>query len=299
MKNLKKYFMGMVMLAVLLVFPTKAWGAGTMNVTVGTTDNASAGDTVTVRLIGSNNPGISTFAVKLAYDSDYLTYNSATWSSTLTSDSGNMQMITPTTENSQSVLNISSVMVGNYSNNETIVTLNFTAKRAYTTMPVTLTSREVTDTNYDPVTVTIVADATAGLTSQSQSSTTSQAASQTTQTTSQASSQTTSQSSSQSSSETASQSTSQSTSQSSSQTAGGNDSNSSVSENTESERAASSGTSGSKGSSASTGSKGVDKTPKTGTIDVRVALAAAIVVFLVIAGICIYVLGKKKERHTS
>jgi LPXTG-motif cell wall-anchored protein len=52
-------------------------------------------------------------------------------------------------------------------------------------------------------------------------------------------------------------------------------------------------------SAGTSGSNGVDKTPKTGTIDVRVALAAAIVVFLVIAGICIYVLGRKKERHIS
>jgi hypothetical protein len=293
MKNLKKYFMGMVILAVLLVLPTKAWGAGTMNVNVGTTDNAVSGDAVTVRLVGSNNPGISTFAVKLAYDSDYLTYNNATWSSTITSDSGNMQMITATTENNQPVLNISAVMVNTYSNNETIVTLNFTVKRAYTTMPVTLTSREVTDANYDPVTLSIVVDATAGMTSQSQSSTTSQS---TSQNTSQSTSQTTSQSS-QNSSQSSSQNTSQSTSQDSSQTT---DNNNSGVQSTESELVSGSGTSAGKGSSAAaSSSKGVDKTPKTGTIDVRVALAAAIVIFLVIAGICIYVLGKKKERHTS
>jgi hypothetical protein len=277
MRNLKKYFMGMVMLAVLLVLPTKAWGAGTMNVTVGTTDNAASGDTVTVRLVGSNNPGISTFAVKLAYDSDYLTYNDATWSSTITSDSNNMEMITPTTEDSQPVLNISSIMTGTYSENETIVTLNFTAKSDYTTMPVTLTSREVTDADYDPVTLSIVVDATAGLTSESESETTSE---------------TTSQSSSQSSTQTTSQSSSESTEASES-----TESTESV-ESTEriGSKAASSGT----GSSNTTGTKdGVDKTPKTGTIDVRAALAIAIVVFLVIAGICLYVLGKKKERHTS
>ena len=33
-----------------------------MNLTVGTTNDAKAGDTVTVRLVGSNNPGLSTFA---------------------------------------------------------------------------------------------------------------------------------------------------------------------------------------------------------------------------------------------
>ena len=39
-----------------------------MNLTVGTTNDAKAGDTVTVRLVGSNNPGLSTFAARLAYD---------------------------------------------------------------------------------------------------------------------------------------------------------------------------------------------------------------------------------------
>ena len=38
----------------------------------------------------------------------------------------------------------------------------------------------------------------------------------------------------------------------------------------------------------------VDKTPKTGTFDIRYAFGVAIVVFLLIAGICIKVLGKKK-----
>ena len=38
----------------------------------------------------------------------------------------------------------------------------------------------------------------------------------------------------------------------------------------------------------------VDKTPKTGTFDIRYLFGAAIVVFLAIAGICIKVLGKKK-----
>lgn len=37
-----------------------------MNLTVGTTNDAKAGDTVTVRLVGSNNPGLSTFAARLA-----------------------------------------------------------------------------------------------------------------------------------------------------------------------------------------------------------------------------------------
>ena len=45
-----------------------------MNLTVGTTNDAKAGDTVTVRLVGSNNPGLSTFAARLAYDDSDLEY---------------------------------------------------------------------------------------------------------------------------------------------------------------------------------------------------------------------------------
>ena len=146
-----------------------------MNLTVGTTNDAKAGDTVTVRLVGSNNPGLSTFAARLAYDDSDLEYVGTTWANTISSDSGNIELVSPVTENNQQALNLSAILNKTYSQNETIATVTFKAKNAYTTMPVTLTVREVTDASYNPVTVTTVVDASAGQTqSQSQSQSTSQ-----------------------------------------------------------------------------------------------------------------------------
>ena len=139
-----------------------------MNLTVGTTNDAKAGDTVTVRLVGSNNPGLSTFAARLAYDDSDLEYVGTTWANTISSDSGNIELVSPVTENNQQALNLSAILNKTYSQNETIATVTFKAKNAYTTMPVTLTVREVTDASYNPVTVTTVVDASAGQT-QSQS----------------------------------------------------------------------------------------------------------------------------------
>ena len=135
-----------------------------MNLTVGTTNDAKAGDTVTVRLVGSNNPGLSTFAARLAYDDSDLEYVGTTWANTISSDSGNIELVSPVTENNQQALNLSAILNKTYSQNETIATVTFKAKNAYTTMPVTLTVREVTDASYNPVTVTTVVDASAGQT---------------------------------------------------------------------------------------------------------------------------------------
>ena len=121
-----------------------------MNLTVGTTNDAKAGDTVTVRLVGSNNPGLSTFAARLAYDDSDLEYVGTTWANTISSDSGNIELVSPVTENNQQALNLSAILNKTYSQNETIATVTFKAKNAYTTMPVTLTVREVTDASYNP-----------------------------------------------------------------------------------------------------------------------------------------------------
>ena len=120
-----------------------------MNLTVGTTNDAKAGDTVTVRLVGSNNPGLSTFAARLAYDDSDLEYVGTTWANTISSDSGNIELVSPVTENNQQALNLSAILNKTYSQNETIATVTFKAKNAYTTMPVTLTVREVTDASYN------------------------------------------------------------------------------------------------------------------------------------------------------
>ena len=73
--------------------------AASINLTLGTTDNAKVGDTVTARIVLGNNPGLSTFAVKLAYNSDALTYTGATWASSVSSNTNNVQLISEVMEN--------------------------------------------------------------------------------------------------------------------------------------------------------------------------------------------------------
>lgn len=241
-----------------------------MNLTVGTTNDAKAGDTVTVRLVGSNNPGLSTFAARLAYDDSDLEYVGTTWANTISSDSGNIELVSPVTENNQQALNLSAILNKTYSQNETIATVTFKAKNAYTTMPVTLTVREVTDASYNPVTVTTVVDASAGQTqSQSQSQ---------------------------------SQSTSQSQSDSQDDTEYIDDADSyDDTEDTQDSQSSSGNThktsSNKKNNSGNTSKNGnrTDATPKTGAVDLRMVFGAAVIVFLLVAAGCIRFLNKKKE----
>ena len=94
MKRVRNLLPGIFMAMVLcLCMSPMQVQAANINVTLGTTDNAKAGDTVTARIVLSNNPGISTFAMKLAYDSIYLTYTGATWANSVSSNSNNVQLI--------------------------------------------------------------------------------------------------------------------------------------------------------------------------------------------------------------
>ena len=233
-----------------------------MNLTVGTTNDAKAGDTVTVRLVGSNNPGLSTFAARLAYDDSDLEYVGTTWANTISSDSGNIELVSPVTENNQQALNLSAILNKTYSQNETIATVTFKAKNAYTTMPVTLTVREVTDASYNPVTVTTVVDASAGQTqSQSQSQSTSQ---------------------SQSDSQDDTEYTDDTDDTQDSQRSSGNTHKTSSNKKNNS------------GNTSKNGNR-TDATPKTGAVDLRMVFGAAVIVFLLVAAGCIRFLNKKKE----
>jgi hypothetical protein len=260
-----------------------------MTVTVGTTNNAAAGDKVTVRLVGSNNPGITTFGVQLGYNEDYLSYDGTyTWSSAVTSNG--IQMVTSATENNSPVVNISAVFSNTYSNNETIVTLNFTVKRAYTDMStyLTPTSREVTNSGMSNVTINWVYDPNAGLTSGSQnllpdSENPSQSTGSTGTTTGGTTGSTTG-------------GTTGSTTGGTTGSGTGSDTTGSVNDGT-----------GSTGSNVTnnyyyntktttnTTKNGVDNTPKTGAVDLRVILVMVIAAFLAIAGICLRVLGHRNR----
>lgn len=247
-----------------------------MNLTVGTTNDAKAGDTVTVRLVGSNNPGLSTFAARLAYDDSDLEYVGTTWANTISSDSGNIELVSPVTENNQQALNLSAILNKTYSQNETIATVTFKAKNAYTTMPVTLTVREVTDASYNPVTVTTVVDASAGQTqSQSQSQSQSYSQDDTEYTDDIDDTDDTDDTDyTDSYDDTDDMQDSQSSSGNTHKTSSNKKNNS--------------------GNTSKNGNR-TDATPKTGAVDLRMVFGAAVIVFLLAAAGCIRFLNKKKE----
>jgi len=273
MKNLRKLLVGicMAMIVCLGQMPMDVYAAS-LNVTLGTTDNAKAGDTVTARIVLSNNPGLSTFAMKLTYDNNYLTYNGATWANSISSNNSNVQLISEVTEDGKPALNISSILGAVYSNNETMVTLNFTVRQDYATMPVTLTNRAITESSagFPEVTVSIVVDAKAGLPNQPS---------------------TESQSQSQSQSQNDSQNNSQNASQNSSQNTTANNNNNNNTDNNTNNNTNNNNNTANNNNNA--GNK-LDKTPTTGASDIRYVLGGVIVLFLAVSAICVKVLRKKK-----
>lgn len=251
--------------------------AADINVTLGTTDNARSGDQVTARIVLSNNPGLSTFAMKLAYDGDYLTYTGATWADTISNNTNNIQNIA---EVQGPALNLSAIFNSTYSNNETIITLHFNVKQNYTTMPVTLSNREMHDSSYNSVTVHTVVDASAGVEKPQDTETESE-------------------------SETNTQSGNNNNSQGGNNNSqGGNNNNSQGGSNNNSQSGSTNNSQGGNTNNSQSGNNNnsqggstkpnLDHTPKTGTRDIRYVLGGTIVLFLVIAAVCVKVLRKKR-----
>lgn len=245
--------------------------AADINVTLGTTDNARSGDQVTARIVLSNNPGLSTFAMKLAYDGDYLTYTGATWADTISNNTNNIQNIA---EVQGPALNISAIFNSTYSNNETIITLHFNVKQNYTTMPVTLSNREMHDSSYNSVTVHTVVDASAGAERPQDTETESE-------------------------SETGgnnSQSGNNNNSQGGNNNSQSGNNNNSQGGNNNSQGGSNNNSQGGNNNNSQGGSTkpNLDHTPKTGTRDIRYVLGGAIVLFLVVAAVCVKVLRKKR-----
>jgi hypothetical protein len=303
MKKLKKCRIGLIMiLAMLLAIPVNNVGAtsttgttttsgSSMTVTVGTTNNAKAGDTVTVRLVGSNNPGISTLGIQLGYDDEYLTYSgAATWSDTIANNG--IQMVTATTVDSKPVVNISAVFNSTYTSNENMVTLSFTVKRDYTDMSTYLTPsvREVTDSNLKDVTINWVYDPNAGLTTNSSQNLVPDDTTNSGTSSGNTSGTTTD--------GTTSGTTGGTTSGTTGSTTDGNTTTGATT-NSGDGTTASSGTSGltttttADGTVKKTTKSSVDNTPSTGAVDLTLVLGIVIAVFVGISGVCLYVLKKK------
>lgn len=296
---MKKCRIGLVIiLAALMAIPVNVGATSTtstttttsgssMTITVGTTNNAKAGDTVTVRLVGSNNPGISTLGLQLGYNDEYLSYSgAATWSDTIISNG--IQMVSAATVDSKPVVNISAVFNSTYTSNENMVTLSFTVKRDYTDMSTYLTPsvREVTDANLKDVNVNWVYDPNAGLTTDGSQNlvpddtTNSGTTGGTTGDT-----------------------TSGTTGGTTSGTTGSTTDGNTTTGGTTSSGNGTTDSSGSSGLTTTTTPNGtvkkttkssVDNTPSTGTVDFTLVLGIVIAVFVGISGLAIYVMKKKR-----
>lgn len=305
MKKIVKQIIGICMLLALLVstIPEDAQ-AGTSRITLvyGTTDNARAGDNVSVRIVVQDNPTISTFAVAVGYDPNYLSYTSTTFSSNANNGSNIGMASDVAGDNNRRTVNVSCILGQNYQANEVIATVNFTVRQAYTTMPVTPSAREITDANYRPITVSERIENGAGQPSQSGSGSQtqpsqSQSGSQTQPSQSQSGSQT-QPSQSQSGSQTSQTNQPSQTGDSQSQNPSGSQTQPSQSQSGSQPSQTPSGSQPSQnppsgGSSSTSGKK--DATPKTGAFSLRFAFGGAVVLFLAVSMVCIKVLGKKKH----
>lgn len=117
------------------------------------TGSVAAGEYVNINVVLGNNPSISTLGAALDYDSSVLKYDSSTWNSGF-SDS-DMQMASDT----GSEVNLSVVCDDSYDADGTVVTVRFQAVADSSSIPVTLSLRDMADADLSAVADCTVASA--------------------------------------------------------------------------------------------------------------------------------------------
>ena len=256
MRRLRKVLGSMLLLCAICLFSTVSVSAAEVEIVMKNTPSANTGDTVYAQVILNGNPGISTMGIRMTYDADVLTYEGETWHKQISDNSRNMSLVSDIEEGGENILNISTILDSTYKvSGEAIVTVKFTAKQSFSSMPVTLEARDVTDGNYENVTVKIAKGTISSDSSDDKNS----------------------------SSESQANDSESQTGTSSSQQTG----NSSVSGSNNNSGA---GTSGSSNS----GNSNLDNTFKTGAVDIRIVLGALAVVLVGVAAVCIKVLRIRK-----
>lgn len=130
-------------LCFIILFPQRVWGAD-VNITYQTKETAKTGDKVNVEIDVSGNKPITTLGLRLTYDSDKLTYESDSWSKGV-KDVNAMTLVSDVKSNGGKVLNISLISDAGYQADGNMVTLSFTAKEDYASVPVELVLRDITD----------------------------------------------------------------------------------------------------------------------------------------------------------
>ena len=149
MKDIRKYlpclFIAMLFACIMQAYPANAAASPSLSASA---DEAgvSEGGYVNVSVNLSGNPSVSTLGAALAYDSSVLSYESASWNSGF---SGNdMKMASDT----GSEVNLSVVCDSSYSADGTVVTVRFQAVSDTSSIPVTLSLRDMADADLAAVT---------------------------------------------------------------------------------------------------------------------------------------------------
>lgn len=135
-----------VMASMLLAFGIAAGGraeaaSGVQVSASADSQQVRSGDTVSVGIQLSNNTGLSTLSLALSYDTSVLSYQSYEWNTSLGSnDAANVS-------DSSGNVAISIASSEGVTTNGTLLTVHFTGRMDADTVPVSLTTREITEIN--------------------------------------------------------------------------------------------------------------------------------------------------------
>lgn len=149
MKDRKKYLpcllIAMLFVCMMQVYSANAAASPSLSASADAAD-VSEGGYVNISVNLSGNPSISTIGAALAYDSSVLRYESASWNSVFSGS--DMKMASDT----GSEVNLSAVCDNSYSANGTVVTVRFQAVSDSSSIPVTLSLRDMADADLAAVT---------------------------------------------------------------------------------------------------------------------------------------------------
>ena len=143
-KNLPCMLIVLLFVYIMQVHTANAAASPSLSASADAAD-VSEGGYVNVSVNLSGNPSISTIGAALAYDSSVLSYESASWSSSFSGS--DMKMASDT----GSEVNLSVVCDSSYSADGTIVTVRFQAVQNSSSIPVTLSLRDMADADLSAV----------------------------------------------------------------------------------------------------------------------------------------------------
>lgn len=147
--NDKKRYLPCLLMALLFVCMAQVQTAYAASASLSASSDVAdvaEGSYVNVSINLNGNPSISTLGMALGYDSSVLSYDSTSWSSSFSGS--DMQMASDT----GSEVNLSVVCEGSYSADGTVATVRFRAVSDSSSIPVTLSLRDMADADLNAVT---------------------------------------------------------------------------------------------------------------------------------------------------